>query len=110
MVTRARPGRRVVRLKGGVPMILGRATEEIAACREAGIAVEAIPGITAAQGAASRLGVSLTQRKDARRVQYVTGHSVDGKLPGDFDWKSLADPAATTVVYMPVGTLREFAA
>ena len=62
MVGLAKAGRRVVRLKGGDPMIFGRAGEEIAACRKAGIAVEVVPGITAAQGAASRLGVSLTQR------------------------------------------------
>src|SRR4029077_19949303 len=52
MVTLARAGKRVVRLKGGDPMIFGRATEEIAACRVAGIPVEAVPGISAAQGAA----------------------------------------------------------
>ena len=102
MVGLANAGRRVVRLKGGDPMIFGRAGEEIAACRKAGIAVEVVPGITAAQGAASRLGVSLTHRKQARRVQYVTGHGIDGALPHDLDWPSLADPEATTVVYMPV--------
>ena len=63
MVALAKAGKRVVRLKGGDPMIFGRAGEEIAACRKAGIAVEVVPGITAAQGAASRLGVSLTHRK-----------------------------------------------
>jgi uroporphyrin-III C-methyltransferase/precorrin-2 dehydrogenase/sirohydrochlorin ferrochelatase len=110
MVGLAQSGRRVVRLKGGDPMIFGRAGEEISACRKAGIAVEVVPGITAAQGAASRLGVSLTHRRLARRVQYVTGHGADGRLPQDLDWPSLSDPAATTVVYMPVKTLAEFAA
>ena len=66
MVALAKAGKRVVRLKGGDPMIFGRAGEEIAACRKAGIAVEVVPGITAAQGAASRLGVSLTQRAATR--------------------------------------------
>jgi len=110
MVGLAKTGRRVVRLKGGDPMIFGRAGEEIAACRKAGIAVEVVPGITAAQGAASRLGVSLTHRDTARRVQYVTGHGSDGRLPDDLDWASLADAATTTAVYMPVRTLGEFAA
>ncbi len=100
----------MVRLKGGDPLIFGRAGEEIAACRKAGIAIEVVPGITAAQGAAARLGVSLTQRKEARRVQYVTGHGSDGRLPHDIDWRSLADPNATTVVYMPGKTLAELAA
>ena len=63
MVGLAKPGRRVVRLKGGDPMIFGRAGEEIAACRKADVAIEIVPGITAAQGAASRLGVSLTSAR-----------------------------------------------
>ncbi len=105
MVSLARAGRRVVRLKGGDPMIFGRADEEIAACHAAGIAVEVVPGITTAQGAASRLFTSLTRRGEARRVQYVTGHGNDGKLPEDIDWTSVADPAVTTVVYMPTKTL-----
>jgi uroporphyrin-III C-methyltransferase/precorrin-2 dehydrogenase/sirohydrochlorin ferrochelatase len=109
MISLARAGKRVVRLKGGDPMIFGRAGEEIAACRTEGIAVEVVPGVTAAQGAASRLAVSLTHRRGARRLQYVTGHAEDGRLPADFDWRSLADPAATTVVYMPTRTIAEFA-
>jgi uroporphyrin-III C-methyltransferase/precorrin-2 dehydrogenase/sirohydrochlorin ferrochelatase len=110
MIALAKAGRRVVRLKGGDPMIFGRADEEIAACRAAGIAVEVVPGITTAQGAASRLLVSLTHRGKARRVQYLTGHGRDGKLPADIDWASLADPAVTTVIYMPTKTLPELVA
>jgi uroporphyrin-III C-methyltransferase/precorrin-2 dehydrogenase/sirohydrochlorin ferrochelatase len=110
MIKLARAGKRVVRLKGGDPMIFGRAGEEIAACRAANISVEVVPGISAAQGAASRLLVSLTHRGEARRVQYVTGHDRDGKLPADIDWHALADPAATTIVYMPKKTLRELSA
>jgi uroporphyrin-III C-methyltransferase/precorrin-2 dehydrogenase/sirohydrochlorin ferrochelatase len=91
-------------------MIFGRADEEIAACHAAGIAVEVVPGITTAQAAASRLLVSLTRRGEARRVQYLTGHGHDGKLPADIDWLSLADPAVTTVVYMPSKTLPELVA
>jgi uroporphyrin-III C-methyltransferase/precorrin-2 dehydrogenase/sirohydrochlorin ferrochelatase len=106
MIKLAKSGKRVVRLKGGDPMIFGRAGEEIAACRAANIPVEVVPGISAAQGAASRLLVSLTHRALARRVQYVTGHDRDGKLPDDIDWQSLADPAATSIVYMPKKTMR----
>jgi uroporphyrin-III C-methyltransferase/precorrin-2 dehydrogenase/sirohydrochlorin ferrochelatase len=109
MVSLAKAGRRVVRLKGGDPMIFGRANEEIAACRAACIAVEVIPGITSAQAAASRLGVSLTSRGEARRLQFITGHDRGGKLPGDIDWTSIADPSVTTVVYMPKKTLAELA-
>jgi len=112
MISLAKAGRRVVRLKGGDPMIFGRADEEIAACRAAGVAVEAVPGITTAQGVASRLLVSLTRRGDARRLQYITGHAVsnnghDGRLPADIDWTSVVDPTVTTVVYMPTKTLPE---
>jgi uroporphyrin-III C-methyltransferase/precorrin-2 dehydrogenase/sirohydrochlorin ferrochelatase len=110
MITLACSGKRVVRLKGGDPMIFGRGGEELAACRAAGLAVEVVPGITAAQGAASRLGVSLTHRSAARRLQYLTGHGADGKLPRDIDWGALADPTATTIVYMPARTLAELAA
>jgi uroporphyrin-III C-methyltransferase / precorrin-2 dehydrogenase / sirohydrochlorin ferrochelatase len=100
MVVLAQEGKRVVRLKGGDPLIFGRAGEEIAACRAAGVPIEVIPGITAASGAAASLGVSLTHRDHARRLQYVTAHAKNGKLPDDLDWKALADPAATTAIYM----------
>jgi uroporphyrin-III C-methyltransferase/precorrin-2 dehydrogenase/sirohydrochlorin ferrochelatase len=110
MIKLAKAGKRVVRLKGGDPLIFGRAGEEIAACRAAHIAVEVVPGVSAAQGAAARLLVSLTHRAEARRLQYVTGHDRDGKLPADIDWLSVADPAATTIVYMPKKTLRQLSA
>jgi uroporphyrin-III C-methyltransferase / precorrin-2 dehydrogenase / sirohydrochlorin ferrochelatase len=105
MVGLARQGKRVVRLKGGDPLIFGRAAEEIAACNEANIAVDVVPGITAAQGAAAKLGLALTDRKRARRLQYVTGHAKNGTLPGEIDWLSLADPMTTTAIYMPSRTL-----
>jgi uroporphyrin-III C-methyltransferase/precorrin-2 dehydrogenase/sirohydrochlorin ferrochelatase len=105
MVGLAKQGKRIVRLKGGDPLIFGRAGEEIEACAAANIPVEVVPGITAAQGAAAKLGLPLTDRKHARRLQYVTGHAQNGKLPDDIDWKSLADPTVTTAIYMPTRTL-----
>jgi uroporphyrin-III C-methyltransferase/precorrin-2 dehydrogenase/sirohydrochlorin ferrochelatase len=105
MVSLASSGKRVVRLKSGDPMIFGRAAEEIAALQRAGIAVEVVPGVTAAQGAAASLKVSLTHRHHARRVQFITGHAHDGELPKDLDLQALADPNATTAVYMPRATL-----
>jgi uroporphyrin-III C-methyltransferase/precorrin-2 dehydrogenase/sirohydrochlorin ferrochelatase len=105
MVSLAKQGKRVVRLKGGDPLIFGRAAEEIEACEAANIAYDVVPGITAAQGAAAKLGLPLTDRKHARRLQYVTGHARNGELPADLDWQSLADPATTTAIYMPVRTL-----
>jgi len=109
MVALARQGKRVVRLKGGDPLIFARAAEEIAACRPAGIACEVVPGITAAQGAAAKLGLPLTGRGHARRLQYVTGHAKEGGLPADLDWQSVADPATTTAIYMPVKTFSALA-
>jgi len=105
MVGLAKQGKRVVRLKGGDPLIFARAAEEIDACRAANIPVEVVPGITAVQGAAARLGLPLTDRKRARRLQYVTGHAKSGALPADLDWQSLADPATTTAIFMPTRTL-----
>ncbi len=86
-------------------MIFGRAGEEIAPAGRPAFAVEVVPGITAAQGAAAKLGIPLTDRGQARRLQYITGHARDGALPDDIDWQSLADPSATTAVYMPAKTL-----
>ena len=108
VVELALAGETVVRLKGGDPLIFGRATEEIDACRAAGVPVTIVPGISAVQGAAAALGFSLTERRHARRVQFVTGHGADGKLPTDIDWLAMADGAATTVLYMPRKTLPAF--
>jgi uroporphyrin-III C-methyltransferase/precorrin-2 dehydrogenase/sirohydrochlorin ferrochelatase len=108
IVELARAGETVVRLKGGDPLIFGRASEEIAACRAAGVPVSIVPGISAAQGAAASLGLSLTERKRARRVQFVTGHGADGRLPDDIDWGAVADRKVTTILYMPRKTLGEF--
>jgi uroporphyrin-III C-methyltransferase / precorrin-2 dehydrogenase / sirohydrochlorin ferrochelatase len=105
MVALATAGRRVVRLKAGDPLMFGRLEEEIAALDAAGISYEIIPGISAAQGAAARLNVPLTRRRGARRFQAITGHAIDGRLPDDFDWAGLADPKATTAVYMPKATI-----
>lgn len=109
LVALALQGKRVVRLKGGDPMVFGRANEEIAALRAAGIPVEVVPGVTAALGAAATLQVSLTERQTARRVQFITAHAHDGKLPEDMDWRALCDPLASTVVYMGVKTLEPLA-
>lgn len=106
LVSLAREGRRVVRLKGGDPMIFGRAGEEIEPVRAAGIPLEIVPGVTAAAGAAASLGISLTERDVARRVQFITAHARDGRLPQDLGWSALTDPRATTVVYMGVRTLQ----
>jgi uroporphyrin-III C-methyltransferase / precorrin-2 dehydrogenase / sirohydrochlorin ferrochelatase len=98
-------GKRVIRLKGGDPMIFGRADEELRAAEAANIPVEIISGVTAAFGAAASLQLSLTQRGVARKLQFVTAHARDGKLPSDLDFAALVDKTATTCIYMGVKTL-----
>ncbi|HEX2552984.1 MAG TPA: siroheme synthase CysG [Microvirga sp.] len=109
LVRLARGGERVVRLKGGDPAVFGRAGEEIEACRANGIRVRMVPGITAALAAASALTVSLTHRGLAQRLQFVTGHDRHGNLPPDLDLDALADPRATTCIYMGRETAQRLA-
>ncbi len=100
LVDYAETGARVVRLKSGDPGIFGRLEEELAALRVAGIGFEIVPGVPSACAAAAAAGVPLTRRLTARRVQFVTGHDIAGALPSDIDLDALADPSATTVVFM----------
>lgn len=110
MVQLADGGKRVVRLKGGDPAVFGRLDEELQAARDAGYAPELVPGITAASGAAASLGLSLTRRRSAPRLQFITAHGVDGGVPEGLDLAALADPHATTCVYMGGRTLCDLAA
>jgi uroporphyrin-III C-methyltransferase len=100
LVHEARAGRRVVRLKGGDPMIFGRAGEELDALRAAGLEAEVVPGISAALGAAASLGLSLTDRRHAPGVAFVTGHAQPGGE--EPDWAALARSGLTLVVYMGI--------
>ena len=100
LVDYAAGGARVVRLKSGDGGLFGRLEEELAAVRAAGIPHEIVPGVTSACAAAAAAGIPLTRRLTARRVQFVTGHDAAGGLPDDIDLDALADPAATTAVFM----------
>lgn len=92
-------GNRVVRLKGGDPAIFGRLTEEIEACRSAGIGVEIIPGVTAASASAAELQISLTQRSVSRSVTFLTPRmSKSGSLSSQ--WVPAAMASDTVVLYM----------
>ncbi|MDX2224874.1 MAG: uroporphyrinogen-III C-methyltransferase [Rhodospirillaceae bacterium] len=97
LIGHARAGRSVVRLKGGDPFIFGRGGEETEALAAAGIAVEIIPGITAALTAAASAGIPLTHRGVSTAVSLVTAVTRDGELP---DLRGLAGPNRTLVVYM----------
>lgn len=109
LVEAALAGERVVRLKGGDPSIFGRATEELEACRAAGICVQVCPGITAASAAAASLGASLTLRGRARKLTFVTAHARAGEALS-LDWAALADPAATLAIYMGKAAAGEISA
>ena len=100
LVDYARTGGRIVRLKSGDGGLFGRLEEELVALHEAGIAYEIVPGIASPLAAAAAAGIPLTRRLTARRVQFVTGHDVDGQLPDDLNLDALADPLACTVVFM----------
>jgi uroporphyrin-III C-methyltransferase len=100
LVDYALTGARVVRLKSGDSGIFGRLEEELTALREAGIACEIIPGVTAASAAAAAAGIPLTRRQHAQRVQFITAADVTGDLPPGLNLGALADPLATTVIYM----------
>ena len=109
LVDYAREGGRVVRLKSGDPGIFGRLEEELIALREADIPFEIVPGVPSACAAAAEAGIPLTRPLTARRVQFVTGHDVSGRLPGDIDLVALADPTASTVVFMGMRTFPDLA-
>ncbi|MEO1317554.1 MAG: uroporphyrinogen-III C-methyltransferase [Pseudomonadota bacterium] len=109
LIDYASTGARVVRLKSGDPTLFGRLEEEVVALRNAGIGYEIVPGVTSATAAAAAAGIPLTRRETARRVQFVTGHDVAGALPEDIDIAALADPKATTVVFMPMRTFATLA-
>lgn len=100
LVDYAMAGGRVVRLKSGDAGLFGRLEEEIVALRAAGVAFEIVPGVTSASAAAAAAEIPLTRRLTARRVQFVTAADVTGGLPAGLNWAALADPEATTVVYM----------
>ncbi|MCV0394297.1 MAG: siroheme synthase CysG [Rhizobiaceae bacterium] len=98
LVRLGRDGRRVVRLKGGDPLIFGRAGEEMAALRDAGISFEVVPGVTSAFAAAADFELPLTLRGVASSLVFTTGHDLRGDaMP---DWAALAMTGATVAVYM----------
>ncbi len=110
LVSLAKAGKRVVRLKGGDPFIFGRGAEEAEALLQAGIEFEVVPGVTAATAATAYAGISLTHREDASAVAYVTGHEDPSKPQSALDYEVLARFPGTLVFYMGLHRLPEIAA
>ena len=98
----------VARLKGGDPMLFGRAQEEIAALKKAGIDYEIVPGVTAALGASAEVGVSLTRRGLSRSVVFVTPRVGEGEEAAD--WAKSVLAADTAVLYMAASQAAEISA
>ncbi len=109
LVQEAEEGGVVLRLKGGDPMIFGRATEEMQALTAHGITYEVIPGITAATAAACALKISLTQRYVSRAIHFIAGHSAEGRIPAH-DFAALAQQGGTLAIYMGAVNFDSFAA
>ncbi len=109
MMEHAGEGRSVVRLKSGDPLVFGRAGEEMAALREAGIRFEIVPGITAAFAVAARLQTPLTDRGAASKLIFATAHHAKDKLEITPKWEGAFPADATLVVYMPGRRFRELA-
>ncbi len=108
LIDAARRHRVVVRLKGGDPMLFGRAQEELAALAAEGIACEVVPGVTAALAASAELGIALTQRGLARSVAFATPRVGAGERPSE--WARSLAAADTGAIYMGSGQAEAIAA
>lgn len=109
LVRLAREGKRVVRLKGGDPMVFGRGGEEAIALAEAGLEFEVVPGVTAGVAAPAYAGIPVTHRGVSTSVTFITGHEDPGKDRDQTDWSALARAGGTLVLYMGVSRLAKIA-
>jgi len=105
LVAGAREGRVVVRLKGGDSFVFGRGMEEVIACKEAGVPVQVIPGVSSATAAPELAGIPLTHRGIAQGFTVVSGHVAPGDPGSTLDWEALARGGTTLVILMGVATL-----
>ncbi len=107
LVERALAGQRVVRLKGGDVHVFGRGIEEIAACVEAGVTVDVVPGVTSAFAVPAYAGIPVTARGVTQSVSVVTGHAAPGASNSTVHWDALAALGGTLVLMMAVERLAE---
>ncbi|HEY2068801.1 MAG TPA: uroporphyrinogen-III C-methyltransferase [Rhizomicrobium sp.] len=108
LVSLARKGKRVLRLKGGDPFVFGRGAEEALTLARASIPFRIVPGITAGIGGLAYAGIPLTHRDTNHAVTFITGHGVDGGLPA-LDWSAVAKGSPTIVLYMALAHADEIA-
>ncbi|MDE2181629.1 MAG: uroporphyrinogen-III C-methyltransferase [Alphaproteobacteria bacterium] len=99
LVSLAKKGNRVLRLKGGDPLVFGRGAEEALVLARAGVPFRIVPGVTAGIGGLAYAGIPVTHRDTNRVVTFLTGHGADGKLP-TLDWQAIARGSHTIVMYM----------
>jgi len=110
LIHHAQAGRLVVRLKGGDPFVFGRGGEEVLACARAGVAVEVVPGVSAAIAVPAAADIPVTHRGLASSFAVVTGHEDPTKPESTVDWERLATAVDTLVILMGVGALPRIAA
>ncbi len=104
----ARKGLKVLRLKGGDPLVFGRGGEEALALVRAAIPFRIVPGVSAGTGALAYAGIPVTHRETNQAVTFLTGHGADGKVP-DHDWRALSEASPTLVFYMARKTAGDIA-
>jgi len=109
LVSLAKRGRRVLRLKGGDPFVFGRGGEEALALTRGGVPFRVVPGVTAGIGGLAYAGIPVTHRDTNHAVTFITGHGADGHLP-KLDWDAVAKSSPTLVLYMARRTAGEIAA
>ena len=100
LVSLARKGKRVLRLKGGDPFVFGRGAEEALTLARAGIPFRIVPGVTAGIGGLAYAGIPVTHREVNSAVAFITGHDASGLVPDSVDWESLSRGAPVLVIYM----------
>lgn len=110
LVQLARQSRRVLRLKGGDPLVFGRGGEEALALVEADVPFRILPGISAGLGGLAYAGIPLTHREVNSVVTFLTGHTVSGQGDGGIDWRGLAAGSPVLVIYMALRNLEHIAA
>jgi len=110
LVSLARAGKRVCRLKGGDPFVFGRGGEEALALVEAGVPFRVVPGVSAGIGGLAYAGIPVTHRDVNHTVTFLTGHDQTGLTPSSIDWEGVARGAPVIVMYMALKHLAGIAA